>query len=91
MAKLNVTLKMIDSVEQNTGADEKTVDDIITSIEDIVEISGCRMVWGDPTSDSVCWILSFKNESQEESALSMVNDLIIDYPGYLTVDTVMGL
>lgn len=81
MAKLKVSLNM-------TSTHESIIDEIIASIETIVEVSGCRMEWGDPTAESVCWELSFKNERQEESALSMVNDLILDYPESLTVETV---
>jgi hypothetical protein len=80
MAKLKVTLNM-------KSALEGIIDEIIASIETIVEVSGCRMEWGDPTAESVCWELSFKNERQEEATLSMVNDLILDYPGSLKVET----
>lgn len=68
------------------GGDENIVNDVASSIDTICEETGCRMEWGDPTNETLRWNFFFRDERQEECALSMLMDLENDYPYCVVVN-----
>ena len=68
------------------GGDENIVNGVASNIDVICEETGCRMEWGDPTEDYLRWNFFFRNQSQEESVLSMLKDLENDYPYCVAVN-----
>lgn len=68
------------------GNDEEIITAITSSIDTICEETGCRMEWGDPTSETLRWNFFFRNDNQEECVRSMLMDLVYDYPYCVTVN-----
>jgi hypothetical protein len=89
MAKIFVSLDMNDTLNGPNRTSAGTImHDIIDSIDTIADITGCRMIWGTPKPNVVGWEFSFRDEIQEECTLSMLNDLVRDFPQNLSLEVV---
>ena len=67
------------------GGFETVVNNVVNSIEMICEETGCRMEWGNSTSETLRWNFFFHNERQGECVNAMLLDLTRDYHNQMVV------